>query len=69
MVDSRQLIPFTFSEQTGQLSSPVDMIILVLSHGQNLVRAYLRACTRYKDVSTESGTVHVQCVYQQTSVV
>ena len=28
VVDSRQLIPFTFSVQTGQLASPMNMTIL-----------------------------------------
>ncbi len=30
VVDSRQLIPFTFSVQTGQMTSPVSMIILTI---------------------------------------
>ncbi len=36
MIDSRQLIPFTFSVQTGQLASLVNVIILTIV-GQNLV--------------------------------
>ncbi len=32
VVDSRQLLPFTFSVQTGQLASPVNMISLPVLH-------------------------------------